>query len=825
MPSRRVVVGTLYVLAMALVAAVAAWPIYRSGEYVAVAAAGTLLGVAIALAAALLRWRGWLTALVTAAALLVSGVVLAVPAQRGSLAQVPAAARDVLLGTVTGFKDLITVELPVGSYRNLLVPALVVFLVGTVSALLLSWHRARIAVTGALVALAMVFFGLAFGRTETSAPFVWGWLVVPAPVELATGAAAIVLSVGSLAWLALDERRESLRRTAASTGVRVTRRRSASDLRRTALAVGMVAVAVVLGGIAAPALAAGQTRQVLRSGVGPELDIARAPAPLSTYRANFEDPRYDQVLFRVESVDGPLPDRVRLATMTAYDGAVYRVLDGGSSVADARFVRVPSRLDPGTGVASTVRVTIDGLRGIWLPTVGRISSVAFEGTDAAQLADGFYYNQGSAAAVETSGGGVGAGDEYVVSAVAPHTPSLAAISAPGASGSAVAAPASLVEWVKQQGVGTDGAALAELLARLRERGYLSHALAVADGDPPQWVTDLGEYAFRPSASGHSLARVDALFRALLERAAQVQADGGRGSLVAAVGDDEQFAVAGALIAEQLGFPARVVLGARLSGDPQAGAMCQDGACRAGDLTAWIEVQASTGQWVAADVTPQHTEGIDTAVRRQRDPENPTDVRPESAAEVVPPQPEQQDSGDAPHDGTGVDLSALWATLRVGGLALAVLALVLGPLAVVVAAKAWRRRARRGESDPASRVAGGWEEYVDAAVDHGLPAPRALTRGELAEAHARPAAAGLAATADRAVFSDGPMSAQEADEFWRIVDAERRGLAAEVPVWRRLAAAVSLKSFTRSLPSRTGRGRAAARPTERRRRRHDDAEQS
>ena len=34
-------------------------------------------------------------------------------------------------GVVLGWKDLVTVDLPVGSYRNLLVPALVVFLVGT----------------------------------------------------------------------------------------------------------------------------------------------------------------------------------------------------------------------------------------------------------------------------------------------------------------------------------------------------------------------------------------------------------------------------------------------------------------------------------------------------------------------------------------------------------------------------------------------------------------------------------------------------------------------------------------------------------------------
>src|SRR5690606_22283123 len=143
MPRAPRVIGALYVLAMAALAGLAAWPIYRSGDFVLVAAAAAILALAIAAAATRWRWPGWITALTAAAAFLVAGVVLAVPARRGDLVQVPAALRDVLAGAVTGFKDLVTVELPVGGYRNLLVPALLVFLVGTLAALLLSWRDAR----------------------------------------------------------------------------------------------------------------------------------------------------------------------------------------------------------------------------------------------------------------------------------------------------------------------------------------------------------------------------------------------------------------------------------------------------------------------------------------------------------------------------------------------------------------------------------------------------------------------------------------------------------------------------------------------------------
>src|SRR5690606_6314645 len=152
------------------------------------------------------------------------------------------------------------------------------------------------------------------------------------------------------------------------------------------------------------------------------------------------------------------------------------------------------------------------------------------------------------------------------------------------------APESLRRWVAAQDAGADGAGLEELISRLRARGYLSHALAVPAADPPAWVEALGAYAFEPSASGHSLARIDEMFDRLLAREAQVAASGG--SLVAAVGDVEQFAVAAALIARELGFPSRVVLGVRL--DDAAGLpSCDDGECRAGDLAAWVEVQAET----------------------------------------------------------------------------------------------------------------------------------------------------------------------------------------------------------------------------------------
>ncbi|KRA25630.1 hypothetical protein ASD65_15300 [Microbacterium sp. Root61] len=806
LPTAPVVAGTVYVLAMAAVAAVAAWPIYADPAFLIVAGAGTVAAVGIAAAAHWWRWSGWVTAGAGVLALLVLGVTLAVPLPWSGPLGLLGAVRDVVLGAVTGFKDLVTVELPVGGYRNLLVPALVVFLGGALCALLLSWRRGRVGAIAVVPAIAMVSFGLVFGLPSTSAPLVLGSVSIPAPRELATGAAALVLSLAWLSWRAQSERHAALRRAADATGVRISRRRSASDLRRAVLAGGMIVAAVAIAAVAAPAVADGRTRDVLRSAAGPELAISRALSPLTSYRTAFDDD-FAQVLFQVEAVQGKLPERIRIATLSDYDGATFRVADGGSGGEDSSFLRVPSRRDGGVGESATVRIRIDGLDGIWLPTFGTVEEVDFDGADAASLADAFYYNEDARAGVETAGGGVRSGQSYLVSAVVAPEPPLETLTAPGAS-PAVELPDTLTAWMDAQDAGTDGAALATLVERLRSRGYLSHALAVPE-EGAAWAAALPGYTFQPSASGHSLARIDTIFRQLLEREADV--DGTDASLVAAIGDDEQFAVATALIAQELGFPSRVVVGARLSGADEGVPPCVDGACTGANLTAWVEVRSAQGDWVAVDVTPQHEDAADSDITRVRDPENPTEVQPESAREVVPPDPEQQDAQpESEPETASVDWALIGEVTRVVAIVAASLLLLCGPFVLVLVAKASRRRRRRSAPQAASRVVGGWDEYVDAAVDHGLPAPRAQTRSELAEQYATPDAPMLAVAADRAVFSDAALSEAEAAEFWRLVDQERHRFAAESTVWRRIVAAVSLESFTRSLWPRASRTRTTHR---------------
>ena len=210
----------------------------------------------------------------------------------------------------------------------------------------------------------------------------------------------------------------ALQRAAASSGVRISRRTSAADRRRAALGAGMLVVAVVARQPrSCPSRLAAPTARVLRSTIGPEIQLAAEASPLSSYRSLFDEDRADEVLFAV-SPEAGAPSRIRLATLDSYDGEVFRA-GGGDSADQAHFVRVPASLDGGEGERLRARIAIDSLEGIWMPTAGRLVSATFAGDRAASLADGFYYSAAAEAGVQTAGGGLAAGDSYEVEAVEP----------------------------------------------------------------------------------------------------------------------------------------------------------------------------------------------------------------------------------------------------------------------------------------------------------------------------------------------------------------------------------------------------------------------
>lgn len=782
------------VVLMAAMGVACAWPIYQDGWLLVTAGGAVAVAIGVLAAATRWNWSGARTAAVVGVSYLLVGVPLASPGSALDPPRWPQTLLGVVTAPVTGWKDLLTLDLPVGTYRTTLAPALLIFLLVPATALWLTWRSGRHAGWAPAAALAMPVFGILFGSSALSTT------VVAAPPGAAEALVAVAAVGIALAWQRWIGRAPATSAAPAAPGRGGALRASA--------AVAMVVVAAVVGTTAVPAAVAGSARHVLRTAVDPTVAIAGAVSPLTTYRGSFEAGPYDGVQFRVATDAGV--DRVRVATLDAYDGVTARTsADDGAAL----FQRVPAALSPAAGTDVVAEVQIDGYRGPWVPSVGALRSIAFTGSDRTALTDGFYYSPPLMAGIEVAAPGATAGTAYRISATLPSAPDPAQLvpSRPGPALDPAVVPPEVREWMAAQHAGTGSAALRVMLERLRARGFLSHSsTAAASGLAHPWVSDSPARTFAPSRPGHSTDRIAELFRALLEREGEV-ASREDASLVAAVGDDEQFAVAAMMIADQLGFVSRIVVGARLAGsssDPVP--PCEAGVCRGRNMSAWLEVQDASGAWVPMDVTPQNAVAPRPDLVERRDPRNVTEVDPLRAPVVSPP--EAHPAGGAPPDAPpadGQDLSALWLALRLTGIVLLALLVLLAPPIALVLMKAVRRRTRRRARPPSARIAGGWEEYVDAAVDHGATGARALTRGELAVAHdpgGRTGAGVLATLADRAVFGAQEPSPQEADAFWTLVDAERSAWDARAGRWGRMRARLSVRSLRRlARPDRTTRG--------------------
>jgi len=123
-----------------------------------------------------------------------------------------------------------------------------------------------------------------------------------------------------------------------------------------------------------------------------------------------------------------------------------------------------------------------------------------------------------------------------------------------------------------------------------------------------------------------------------------------------------------------------------------------------------------------------------------------------------------------------------------------LAGVLAICAVIVLAKAVRRRRRRSQGAPTARLAGGWREIVDRAADLGTPVPAVATRREQGVGLSALGVRELADAADAGVFGPGEPSEAEVSDYWSRVDEARKAMASSYSRWQRWRAAVSLRSL-------------------------------
>ncbi|WP_084038543.1 transglutaminase-like domain-containing protein [Demequina sp. NBRC 110053] len=798
----QLVAGLIAIAASVAVAVATAWPIYGDARLILAAAAGTLVGSGGVLAGWALRWRWWQTALMITIAYLLVVVPVAIPSAMTSPARLLAGIGTGLTDIVFGWKRLLTISVPAADYQSVLVPFLFTVTVSTLIATALIVRGGRWAPFAAAPMLAMPVFGAYFGTSQTRPDLRLGPFTIPAPAHVVLGVAAVAVCACWLLVRSRIARAEAIRTARSRTGTaRLGAAAGSAALRRHLLTAGIVVVALSVAAAAAPVSAAIGDREVPRDQIDPLLMLQRQASPLSSYRQWFRTDSFDVPLFTVTGATGV--DRVRIATLNSYDGSVYHV-DGDAELSD--FSRQPRTQH------ADVTITIGvGYAGVWVPLVTADGGAPqFGGERASALADSYYASPQLDAGVIVEGQdrqsveGLRAGDVYSLAAAA--APDIDAFrAAPGGDPliSEEQHPA-LTAWADAQELDRSGASLIELVDRLRARGYISHS-ATEDADASSWMADLSaraSFAFHGSRSGHSTARVEDLFEALLDQQERAGDGASEETLVAAVGDDEQFATAAALLAQHLGFEARVVVGVRLAdaGSGWAVEPCAE-VCTGANVTAWAEARSLDGEWVALDATPQFTVPPSLIEEGQNPPENPTEPEQIAAEVIDPPTILSETVSESTPESAVEDPTWLQSNLRVilaiASVAVGTLLLIL-PLLVFPIAKRAHRRWRRRAHDPEVAMVGAWEELIDRYVDAGMAVPTGLTRAETADILDRPAAASIAATVDRAVFAEHPPAIDTSTDLWAILDDERRAVRSELPLRRRIRASLTPASFLRRI---------------------------
>ncbi len=764
---------------------------YAGWSFLVVGGTGLMIGLVLAYVLRALRQPVIVIAAVVMIALFLFGDLLVLPDQP------PFAwttVHDLATGAVFGWKQLLTTLPPVPADDPLvLIPFILGLLCGSVGYLLAQalptprrsagLQALTVATAAVTVPIAVLAAAIAFG---TDAP----------GAELPDGVAFAVLC---LCWIAV--RRHRTRPLAASGTRRLARFATAAALLALA-SLGALLMSPVLPGAHAA------SRQVLRDKVVPPFDVNEYPSPLVGFRkyTKAANNLFDQTLFTVHGL--PAGATVRIASLDDYDGHVWGATN---NLPGEQFQRVGTVVTRPADTPIRVRVSISAAYAAqndlsaWLPDAGTVASLDLDGTKAGST---LHFNRGAADAILT--GRLRAGDSYTFDTVL-ATPTIPADAQPfGVPLLTENAQSILGAHIPIWTAGATG-----LTAQLKAvADYLRNNGAYSDGGA-------NETQYLP---GHSIGRLSTFVN---------------GPQI--VGDDEQYAAAYALVANNLGIPARVVFGAR----PEA-----DGTVRGQDIHAWVEVHLVDGSWAPIPETqfmpdqsrkpdqqpPQETQNVKAAVvpppNAVHKPTSVTDTQ--SNETVIPPHPPRKPSL----------LGRIWAivapVLRWLGPPILAALLVMG---AIIGWKWRRRRRRRTTGSTVNRYAGGWRELVDLARDAGVDMPARRTRQQQADLlltgaparrsvgrhrgtafvdrfrrspavdHARtvPVSAGLrveppypthtateiralADTADFAVYGPEEPSEDAVHAYWEHVETVRRMMINRYGRRRRLLVRLSLRSM-------------------------------
>jgi transglutaminase-like putative cysteine protease len=715
------------VLALVALAVVGLATSFAGWGFLVLAEVAAVLGVLVALSTA--RWPvAVVVAVAPVVAVLLAGpVALRSPGLGGGIPDAQTFA-EVLKGSWTGWGELLTTLAFVDLAGP---PAMVPYLLGYAGGLVGSlWALRSRSAGGPVLPLLGVLVVVLLLREPGDGLLEWH------PVGFA---------VVAIAWVAFR-------------GLQFTPERS-DDIRGSAhgrVGRGVMAVVVVASAllVAIPLTSgsAASRGESLHGRLGELPDVSELSSPLRNFRAFTPPPPgvenlHDNVLLVVAGA--PRGSRVRFQTLDRYDGTAW-VADNHTmtGTSEDRFLRMDSRVDnPTEGRRIQVQVGVNpGYRSAWVPTIGSLTSLRFLYSEGDSRREELRYNLATSTAVTPLG--LKAVHDYEFTAIKPEEDRVGPRMRPWPGRVLSVKGARRADPLVRRVLASEAPPMRKvfvLAEYLREEGRFSNGAAP------------GEEQYR---SGHDRRRIFGEFL-LAPRP---------------VGNDEQYAAAMAVLANRVGVPARVVVGAPVP---------RDGKVRGSDVEAWVELRVADGSWRTLETDrfmgnrpprPGMTAAPRPSLRLGGAATPPPPVTPPELAR----EEQARDRSDAQRRSVLVRLLPWVIPL--------VLALVV-PLTKLV-----RRRFRRTRGRPSDQMAGAWAELVDHARDLGIPVRPHATRP--AQARVLALAGELSRQGDDGVFGVEEPDPEEVSAYWEQVMRERKVLERQQPLLRRLWAPFSPGTLVR-----------------------------
>lgn len=635
--------------------------------YVA-AAGGVIVGLLCAGIAARTRAGLATSVLILVVGYLLAGSFFALPEtlERGVIPTLDSI-RGLLLGAVTAWKDLLTIQPPAEAFSGMTV---VPYLAGLVCAF----------ASGTIIL-----------RTQKTA-----WALVPALVFALIGilwgsqraSHALIIGVAGsiLAWIWSAEIGDRRRHEGEQSSVTfVNNTHQSTTIQRTRGGV-VVTVAAIVAVLVTPLLPMAH-RVVLRDYIEPPLDLHEYHSPLVFFRA-WNTQEADTTLFTVEGLKED--ERIHLATLDHYDGTVFKI-SGEEGAKSFRHVgRDFTDLTlPAGSETRTLTFSMVNYVGNWLPSGGQMRSLEYTAGDVDALEHALFYSEDLTTTLSV---------RQVGDNVAYRAESI--VQKPWADAKLQDKPFEKVLLPEDSYIPESIHDTAQLLTEGKNAG-IEQVRALQ-----QRLHDEGFYSDGLTGSSLPGHRSDRL-AAFLE-APQL------------VGDDDQYAPAMALMLRSLGIPSRVVMGFYPETYSE-GPIPITGK----DTHVWVEVPFRGAGWVPFDPTPPKDQQPQTETPKPKPNPRPLVVQPpeppEEPAEVPPEVVEEPEDDEESKDTSLRDLIVFIAKVG-GGVSILLLPFVLIVLLKIVI-RVLRRRRKREDL----RAAAAWDEVVDRATDLGVDVTMGVSR--------------------------------------------------------------------------------------------------